>query len=107
MTAVATNLRRVSLSALYEPGYKWDGSCRCGANDWLHAYWKGGYQVTCALCGWWECAHTVKGVYHTSEGLWAGTRSKCRPPVGCPALAEGQGMGQGRPETNAKAGAIG
>jgi len=81
-----TTLRRVSPGALYEPTYKWDGACRCGANEWAWEWWKGGYSLHCCLCGWVECTHIHTGIRHTSDGLWTGGSRKSKPPQGCPCL---------------------
>ena len=82
----ANPLRRVTPAQLYEATYKWDGSCRCGENDWLWEGWAGGFSVTCALCGWFECHHTVTGGRQTSEGLWTARGPKVAPPADCPSL---------------------
>lgn len=82
-------LRRVAPGNLYEKAYPGDGRCKCGENDWISEYWERGYKVTCAICGWWECAHTLDGRRHTSDGLWASGNRGGREPKGCPAL---QGM---------------
>ena len=81
-----TTLRRVSPGALYEATYKWDGSCRCGANEWEWEWWDGGYSVHCCLCRWWQCDHLSTGIRHTSDGLWTGGSRKSTPPTGCPCL---------------------
>ena len=84
-------MRRVKFSELYEKGYAWDGSCRCGANDWERRLWDHGYSNHCRQCQWWECTHVLKGVSHTSEGLWAPLprANRVTPPSGCPILTEG------------------
>jgi len=81
-----TTLRRVGPAGLYEAGYKWDGSCRCGANEWDTELWDGGYSVHCAICGWWECAHIATGLRHTSDGLWTAPSPKAAAPAGCPCI---------------------
>ena len=104
-----TVLRRVKFSELYEKGYRWDGRCRCGARDWERRLWDGGYSNHCLACGWWECTHSLRGVSHTSEGIWAplpGAKS-VREPAGCPCLAEGSSGECSAPETNAQPGKVG
>ena len=83
-------MRRVTFSGLYEKGYPWDGSCRCGANDWERHLWEHGYSNHCCVCGWHECTHPLKGVSHTSDGVWVplpGARH-VSAPSGCPILTE-------------------
>ena len=95
-------LRQVSPESLYEPGYRWDGSCQCGANDWDCEEWACGFRVVCRQCGWWECTHSVAGVHHTSDGKWAASNPKCRPPQGCPTLSEAPETEPGRPLRGAR-----
>lgn len=74
--------------SINEPGYAWDGSCKCGANDWEQVRWERGIQSVCNLCGWWICEHTLDGGTHTSDGFWVAGRRQTEPPKGCPSLRE-------------------
>jgi len=91
-----TALRRVAPADLYEPGYKWNGACRCGVNDWQTEWWENpdtgesGYRDECVICGWWQCTHTVTGAVHTSDGLWTAQSRKTPEPTGCPSLSDGR-----------------
>jgi len=38
----------------YERGYRWDGDCQCGSDDWEWVWLNGGHAVKCRKCGWWE-----------------------------------------------------
>lgn len=92
--AIAAEARPVlvrvrGLGEVYEPSYRWDGSCECGANAWETRLWEEGYSVHCRACGWWECSHEFRGVSHTSDGRWAGGRVASLPPSGCPCLQNG------------------
>ena len=68
-----------------EPGYAWDGSCKCGANDWDTLWWKDGYREVCCVCQRWLCYHADGGT-HNSDGFWTGGRGRGKAPSGCPIL---------------------
>jgi hypothetical protein len=89
--AAVRSVRRVrNLAALYGRGYRWNGRCPCGGDDWEHTYWHQGYCCQCQRCGWWCCYHEVGSVAHTSDGLWAPypNNRRSRPPSNCPTLSE-------------------
>ena len=104
-----TVLRRVKFAELYEKGYRWDGRCQCGARDWERRLWHGGYSNHCRQCQWWECTHSLTGMSHTSDGLWAPLPNAglAAAPSGCPILTEGAPTEYSAPETSAQAGKIG
>ena len=95
-TTAGFALRRVrTLAELFEKGYRWDGCCSCGANDWRTDLWERGYCVICRRCAWWCCYHEIGSVAHTSERKWAPYPHNRRPgpPAGCPILTESEVRG--------------